>query len=156
MAVVPDDWTPRLASAIVSAVQEFSTQMCGEPVAAFDIGCFPWHGFVELSVLTATELDADPALLEPREVAAWRYYNFSGGVASWTATAELGRRMAEAYYAADDGTRAATAESFMRACALAVASPQVGAALDSFARDQRFRLRVAHPDSGREFWPPGV
>jgi hypothetical protein len=117
MAAVPDNWTQRLASAIAIAVREFAELLRGEPVAAFDVGCFPWHGFVELSLLsllTAAELDTNPAMLGPRELAAWRYYNFSGGVASWDAAAELGRLMSKAYYSADDSTRAVTSDAGVR------------------------------------------
>jgi hypothetical protein len=95
-------------------------------------------------------------MLSPREVASWRFYNFSDGVESWTQTAELGKRMSQAYYAAEDEIRAATAEAFMRACATAVAMPDVEAALSSLPRDPRFRVRVAHPDSGKEFGPPAA
>lgn len=154
MAVVPDDWTPRLASALTVAVRQFCTALEAESVVCFDIGCFPWHGCIELSALTAAELDADPAIASPREVAAWRFYNFSDGVASWAETAELGKRMSQAYYAAEDDTRATTAEAFMRACATAAAVPEVEAALSSLPKDPRFRVRVAHPDSGLEFGPP--
>jgi len=154
MAVVPDDWTPRLASALAVAVREFCTPLGGEPVVCLDVGCFPWHGFIELSALTAAEMDADPALLDPREVASWRFYNFSEGVAWWAATAELRERMSQTYYAAEEKSRAATAEAFLRACAKAAAVPQVEAALSSLPRDPRFRVRVAHPDSGREFGAP--
>ena len=77
MAVVPDDWTPRLASALAVAVREFCTTLKGERVVCFDIGCFPWHGSIELSALTAAELDADPLMLSPRQIASWRFYNFS-------------------------------------------------------------------------------
>jgi hypothetical protein len=126
--------------AIAIAVREFATLLGAEPVAAFDVGCFPWHGFAELSLLTAAELDANPALLDSREVAAWRYYNFSSGMASWDAAAQLGRLMSKAYYSAADSTKAINAEAFMRSCAVAVSSPEVGAALDSLTRDSRFRV----------------
>lgn len=153
---VPDDWTPRLASAIAAALREFSGSVLrGEPVAALDVGCFPWHGSVELSVLTAAALDADPALAEPGEQAAWPHYDFAAGLPAWGPAAELGRRMAGAYRAAAEESRSAVAEAYLRACAAAVASPQVRAALDELRRDPRFRVSVAHPDDGRQFWPPG-
>jgi hypothetical protein len=156
MAVVPDDWTRRLASALAVAIREFCRPLGSEPVVCLDIGCCPWHGFIELSALTVAELDADPTMLSPREIASWRFYNFSDGVASWAATAELGKRMSQEYYAADDESRAASAEAFMRACATAAAAPQVEAAITCLPRDARFRVRVAHPDSGQEFGPQGV
>ncbi len=157
MAAVPDAWTRGLATVIAAGLREFGAcRLRGTPVVALDVGCFPWLGSVELSVLTAEELDADPVLLEPGEVAAWRHYNFTAGLTSWDAAAELGAQMAEAYQAARDGGRAATADAFLRACAVAVASPQVAKALESLERDPRFRVSVKHPDDCREFWPPGA
>ncbi|MBN9523814.1 hypothetical protein J0H58_35770 [bacterium] len=154
MPVVPGDWTPQLASAVAAALREFGASgRCTSPLVVLDVGCFPWHGSVELSALTAADLSADPVLAEPGEQAAWPHYNLASGLSAWAAADEPGRRMQEAYYA-DDEARAATAEAYMRACAAALATPQVTAALESLARDPRFRVRVAHPDSGREFWPP--
>jgi hypothetical protein len=153
---VPEDWIPRLASAIAASLREFGPrQLRGQPIVALDFGCFPWHGSVELSVLTAAEVDADQVLFERGEQAAWHYYNFPVGLASWEPATELGRQMGEAYSADDEGDEDARAEAFLRACALALASPEVTAALGSLQRHPTFRISVAHPDSGRQFWPPG-
>ncbi|WP_143392989.1 hypothetical protein [Fimbriiglobus ruber] len=154
---MPEDWIPRLAVAVAAALREYSAwRLRGKPVVAFDVGCFPWHGSVELSLLTADELDTDPALQEPGELAAWHHYNFSAGLSSWDPESELGRQMAEAYQAADnEGSRLATVDTFLRACAEAIARPEVTEALGSLVRDARFQIRVAHPDNGRQFWPPG-
>jgi len=154
MALIPDDWTPRLASAVASAVREFSPLLRGESVVCLDIGCFPWHGFIELSALTAAELDTDPSKMDPREVASWRFYNFSAGVKSWAAAEGLGERMSETYDAAEDSNLAVTAEAFMLACARAAEAPEVLAAVSSLPRDPRFRVRVTHPDSGQVFGSP--
>lgn len=152
---VPDDWSPRLASAIAAALWEFSTSsLRGEPVIVLDVGCFPWHGSVELSALTATAFDADPALAGPGEQAAWPHYDFAAGLPPWGPAAELGRRMADAYNAAGATGRPAVAEAFLRACTAAIASPEVQQALAALPRDPRFRVSVAHPDDGRQFWPP--
>jgi hypothetical protein len=153
---VPADWTPRLASAIAAALREFSASgLRGKPVAALDVGCFPWHGSVELSVLTAEELDADPVLMQPGEQAAWPRYDFAAELPAWELASDLGRQMADAYQAAGEAARPATVEAYIRACAAAVASPQVQEALGALRRDPRFRISVAHPDDGRQFWPPG-
>ena len=78
MSDVPEDWTRRLAAAIAAALREFTTlRRRGKPVVAFDVGCFPWHGFIELSILTTEEVEDDPLLLEPRGVASWRHYSAS-------------------------------------------------------------------------------
>jgi hypothetical protein len=152
MAAVSVDWTPRLAAAIAAALREFGTgRPRGKPVVAFDVGCLLWHGLAELSVLTAEELDADPVMLELGEQAAWHHDNFPVGLASWTAAAESGRQMAEAYRSVGEGGRAEMVDAFLRASAAAVASAEVRAALESLERDPRFRVSVAHPDNGQRF-----
>ena len=154
MGVVPEDWTTRLAAAIGAAVREYTSwRLRGKQVAAFDVGCFPWNGSVELSLLTAEELDSDPVLWEPSEVAAWHHYNFAVGLGSWDPAAALGRAMSDSYQAADECDRSVTVDTFLRACAAAVACPEVVAALDDLDRSSRFQIRVTHPDDGREFWP---
>jgi hypothetical protein len=59
--------------------------------------------------------------------------------------------MLAAYEAADD--RRAVAEAFLRACAVAVTSADVAAAVESLVRVGDFRISVAHPDDGREYVP---
>ena len=154
MEAVPDHWKPRLASALAAAIRESRQVLGSEPIVCLDIGCFPWHGGFELSALTTTEFAADPAVMGPREVACWRFYNISEGLTAWAATAELGTQMSEAYYAAEDDTRVATANAFIRVCAEAAATPGVQDAASTLQLDPRFRIRVAHPDSGLVYEPP--
>ena len=146
---VPEDWTPRLAAAIAAAVREFSSTLGGSLVALLAVDCHPWHGSVDLALLTATEVAADPELADPADMAVWRYYCFSTGLAAWQPVAALGREMQAVYEAAaDPGT---TAEAFMRACAGAAVGPSVAAAIELLARAPGFRLTITHPDDGREF-----
>jgi hypothetical protein len=154
---VPADWTARLATTIAGAVRYFATQrLQGKRVVVFDIGCFPWHGSIELSVLTSEELDGDSHLLEPSELASWSHYNFGAGLASWPIEKILGPQMSEAYYLSADGDKKAIAELFLQACAAAADSPQVRTAIELFERDPKFKIRVAHPDNNREFYTPGI
>jgi hypothetical protein len=141
---------------MAAALREYGAwRLQGKRIVAFNVGCFPWHGLIELSVLTADELDSDPMLLEPGEIAAWHHYNFGVGLASWGPSAELGRRMSGAYSAAVDRDKPAVAEAYLRACAAAVARPEMAEALGLVGYDQGFRISVAHSDTGREFYPPG-
>jgi hypothetical protein len=146
---VPADWTPRLAAAVAEAVREFAPLLGGAPVALLALDCHPWHGSLDLSALTAADVAADPALADPTEMAAWQRYRFSDGLAAWVPVAALGREMRAGYEAAPD--HAAVAEAFMRACAGALARPEVLAAVELLERVAGFRLTVTHPDDGREF-----
>jgi hypothetical protein len=151
---VPEDWTQRLASAVSLTVREFGGRVRGTPVVRLAVDCHPRNGFLGLALLTSEEVDADALLVSPAEMAAWRYYSFSDGLASWHPAGELGREMREAYAVVGDWK--ATADAFLKACALAVASAETMGVMEWLDRDGRFQVIVPHPDDGREFYPPGA
>lgn len=141
-------WTQQLAEGIAEALRQYhQSTLKSCPVVVFDLGCFPWHGSIELSFLTAAEVDADPLLFDRSEIASWAHYNFAGP--------ELGQQMAEVYRNATgtDDVRSSVVETFLRASATAVATPEVTDALNELTRDPRFQIWVQHPDTGQEFWP---
>jgi hypothetical protein len=151
-------WTQRLAQSVAAAVRHFhQSELKGCPVVVFDLGCFPWHGSIELSFLTAAEVDADPHLFDRSAIASWTHYNFVGVKEPWPAGKELGQLMADLYHDTDDederDIRGTVVEMFLRASAAAVATPEGTAALGELTRDPRFQIWVQHPDTGQEFWP---
>jgi hypothetical protein len=158
MNPVPDDWTSRLAQAVATAIRDFHrSYLKDSPVVVFDLGCFPWHGRIELSFLTAADLDADAGLFDRSEIASWPHYEFVGVTEPWPVGKELGQQMAALYHDTDDvedDIRDMVVETFLQASAGAVATPEVTAALNELTRDPRFQIRVQHPDTGQEFWPP--
>jgi hypothetical protein len=149
---VPEGWAKQLARAVAATLQEYRAHLRDTPIALFAVDCHPWNGFLGLALLTAEEANADGQLADPAEMAAWRHYNFSNGLAAWHPAAVLGREMQEAYAAASD--RKVAADAFLKACALAMASAEAAAAIELLDRDNRFRISVAHPDGGQEFYPP--
>jgi hypothetical protein len=152
---VPADWVPRLASAMATTIREYGAwRLEGQSIVVFNVGCFPWHGLLELSILTAGELDSDPVLTEPGEMAAWFHYNVGVGLRSRYAVVELAWEMSAIYNGAAESDKAGVAEVFMRACAEAAGHPDVRAALWSVGLDPRFRITVDHAGDGRDFYPP--
>ena len=149
---LPKDWTAQLATVMAATLRDFSSQIRDTSVVMFAIDCFPWQGSIGLSILTSEESNADPAMMDPSEIAAWRYFNFAEDLAAWKPAKALGRQMSDAYYADEDADRGAIADGFFRACAIAAASPDVARAIDLFKRDSRFRISVSHPDDRREFY----
>jgi hypothetical protein len=146
---VPDEWVTRLAEAIAAAVQDFAPVLGDEPVALFAVDCHPWHGRLGLAVLTSAELAGDSTLADPAEMAEWEHYDFTCDQETGKPFEPLGQEMRSAYEQAED--KAGAAEAFLRACAAAVTSDQVTAALALMKRDVGFRVSVAHPDSDQEF-----
>src|SRR5262249_16777767 len=147
-----DHWTSELAATIAAAVREFAPIVRGQSIALLAVDCHPWHGLITLAVLTQAEVAADEMLTNPAEMAAWRHYHFTGGLAWWQRAAALGRAMRAAYEAAGD--RGRVAEAFLRACARAMTAPQVAESVELLVRAGSFRVSVSHPDDGREFVPP--
>jgi hypothetical protein len=146
------DWTRQLSDAIANALREFALKHSDEPVVLLAVDCHPWHGSVALAVLTAAEVAADELLADPAEMAAWKHYDFTRELSSWRPVAGLGRDMQTAY---ESGDRLAMTDAFLRACAAAVSSPQVIAALELLERIADFRVSVRHPDNDREFVSTG-
>lgn len=145
---IPVNWTPRLAEAIAGAVREFAPTLDGAAVVLLALDCHPWNGTLGLSALTAAEVKADSLLNDPAEMAAWEHYDFAACLASWQPTADLGAEMKAVY---DAGERPSLAAAFLSACAVAVRSPSVSAALASLTQADGFKWSITHPDSGQEF-----
>jgi hypothetical protein len=141
-----------LTGVVAAAVRDLASHLRGTPVALLAVDCHPWNGSLGLAVLTASEADADSLLADPSEMAAWQHFQCAAGLPAWGPAADLGREMRAAYTAAAD--RRATVDQYLRACAAAMANPEVAAAVELLDRDRRFRVSVAHPDDGREFYPP--
>jgi hypothetical protein len=151
--LIPDDWTPRLASAIVAALREFAPQVGAEPLAMLALDCHPWHGTIGVAALTAKEVAGDKGLADPAEMAAWRFFDFARDFDCWQVATVLAQEMKSAYYS---GGRPAVVEACFSACAAAITCDVVGEALEGFARVDGFRLSVAHPDNRREFVSSGA
>lgn len=141
-----------MTAVIAAALREILPQVRDTSVVVLAIDCFPWNGSIGLSILTSKESNADPAIMDSAESAAWRHFNFTEHLAAWKPANDLGQQMADAYYSDQDASRGAIADEFFQACAIAAASREVGLAIESFKRDSRFRISVSHPDDGREFF----
>jgi hypothetical protein len=87
-------------------------------------------------------------------MAAWKFFHFSSGLASWQAEAELGQRMCRHYHQSTEEDRASVAEGYLRACAIALEAGVVQEAISRYELSEDFGLSVPHPDSDEEFYPP--
>lgn len=147
-----EDWSSRLAAAMARAVREFvATTGFAAEVAVFDVGCFPWQGTIELSLLTRAALVAEPRLLGRSEIAAWPHYHFAADLPAWAVAHELGAEMKAVYLQAEGPARAEATAAFLRACVRATEHADVVAALQALRRSPAFRVQVFHPDTGHDF-----
>ncbi|PWU00818.1 MAG: hypothetical protein C5B53_03555 [Candidatus Melainabacteria bacterium] len=144
------DWKAGLSMLIIACVKEFRTTLTdGEAIAQLDLGCYPWHGLLELSALTEREAN-DPNCTHPGEAASWKYYNFAASLPSWTCASELGAQMKDLYYKSD-ANRSELINDFLRVCAEAMTEPAAAAAIQTLNSKNPVRVSVIHPDTGKDF-----
>jgi hypothetical protein len=146
-----DEWAAQLSGLIAGALDVFRGEV-KDRIEIFAVDCHPWNGVLDLALLTQAEAANDPLLCDPTEMAAWRSYHFASGLACWSPASELARQMQEAYDESGED-RAATAESYLRACARAVATEGVQRSLSRYEVSEAFRICVRHPDNEAEFYP---
>lgn len=147
-----NQWQNSLAKLISAALTEFRASTDDE-MEMFAVDCHPWNGVIVLAFLTHSELKDAPFLSEAAEMAAWKYYDFGAGLASWQPASNLASAMRSAYEDAGED-RQDVANQFFQGCAAAVASKPVQDALSAFHQVKGFKVSIPHPDSGVEYYPP--
>jgi hypothetical protein len=147
-----DSWTLSLSSSVAAALAAFQNQLA-QPIEMLAVDCHPWNGRLALSALSLDQAITDLSLVDPAEMAAWRYYDFAKNSPEWASVSESAASMKRAYEKAGN-LRAQSATDFFIACAAAMAEPRVQYELSEYRVTTTFRISVAHPDSGTEFYPP--
>src|SRR5262245_13943550 len=118
MREVLEQWSRELARFVSCALDEFRPR-AAERMEGFAVDLHPWNGVVVLAFLTAKEFEEEPSLADAREMAAWRFYDFTSDLSC--SHPGLGSRMRE-LYETERGEKAKVADAFFVACAEAVAS----------------------------------
>ena len=140
-AVTLAEFKSHLAQALEAQLRDCHSSLSQETIRVFDLGCFPWHGYLELSFLT----DDEPRLTDKSNalscVADWKLYNFAP---RWARGHTLGKSMRACWHSAAD--KKAVADQYFRACAAAVCSSEVSGALGAYRRSRDFVVRVVDPD----------
>src|SRR5262249_34935908 len=122
-----DEWISQLAGAIAESLAQFRSSV-KDQIVVFAVDCAPWNGSIALTFLTYSEVENDPMLADPTEMAGWKHYDFASDLAVGNSANSLFTQIRKDYE--DTGEeRAEVADSYLRACAAAVASEQVQEAL---------------------------
>jgi hypothetical protein len=135
-----DRWSEQLAAAIRAALEE--APLAGSDIHMLAIDLQPWHGTLQLALLSSREAEKDPELADAAEMASWEHFEFTESLAGWAPAANLARQMCSAYEAADD--KRATGLDYFKACARALA--------DVFSSSPGYTVVLAHPDDGEEYF----
>jgi hypothetical protein len=144
-----DNWTAQLAQGIAHTLQALAPGLKQVPLAMIALDCHPWNGGLFLAILQQSEVEQDPEIGDPAEMAAWELYDCGQALTPWLSLKPLASQMAAAYRKATDP--AVVANQYLQAAANALSGAQVRAAIEQFPLDDAFRLSVAHPDSDHEF-----
>ncbi|BCL93370.1 hypothetical protein ACNRBV_04030 [Ralstonia pseudosolanacearum] len=127
----------QLEAALSAKLSEMVTQFQGKVVRRLDIGVFPWHGTLELSVLLADDV------CEERDIASWPNYDvsrLSGG--EWPEAVECCKEMQHQWV-----SNTALTTSFLELVGEVVRSQDVRASIDSMKRSDDFVVTVLDPDN---------
>ncbi|MBA4049702.1 hypothetical protein [Ralstonia pickettii] len=128
---------PQFEAALSDKLFELATCFRGQAVRRLDVGVFPWHGTLELSVLLATDI------CEERDIASWPNYAVSRlAEGEWPEAVECCREMRRQWEA-----NAGRTISFFELVGEALWSQKVRASIDSLNRSEDFVVTVLDPDN---------
>ena len=144
--VTPAEFQESLEDILTRELRIWQPALASETMRAFDVGCFPWHGYVELSFQT---MDESPVVTRSdayARIAEWRLYNFASKRDSSPRKQRehLGARMKRSWLHSQD--KKAATESFLQAIVLALKSQAIDAELQNFQRSADFVVTVFDPD----------
>lgn len=146
--MVTHQWQNQLSLAIANALKTLQVRLGGEALVMLALDCHPWNGGLYLAALTQSEVNADPALSDPAEMAAWTNYHFAESGRDWNIDS-LCDTMKTDYCSSEDHDE--ITQSYLRSCAAALSDETVLRALQPLLLHDDFRLSVTHPDHRTEY-----
>jgi hypothetical protein len=127
----------QLAGAIAVKLNELSRQHAGQELKRLDVGVFPWHASIELSLLFVDD-DCDE-----RDIASWRYYDASHASAGrWPETQHLLKQMGD-FWLRD----AKSSDRIFAAVGGAMSTPVVQVELNRFKLLSDVTVTLYDPDN---------
>lgn len=143
-----DKFAAELAERIYLELNGVKLQLRYDVIRALAIDCFPWFGYLHLSILTDRE-DFSEGECGKWAMAEWRYQDFpSTPNEQWPYARDLIAQMKAYYESAAQGKRPSRANAIWRACAKALRSTTVARGLRfyGFNLAADFEFGVFDPD----------
>ncbi|MEL6180551.1 MAG: hypothetical protein AAFS10_16445 [Myxococcota bacterium] len=132
-----DEWKDLFEIAVLAVVDKIDVS---RELLRLDVGVFPWHGWIELSLLFSEEADADAELID--DIAAWPSYNFSNYTEKeWSEVQEICDSM-KAMYSSD----IEIAHKYFEAAAEVMKRTTILQALKNKYLSKSFKITLTHPD----------
>lgn len=127
---------PEIENALEAKLTALCGGFSGKTIERLDVGVFPWHGSIELSILIAGDE------CDPRDVAGWPHYNISGlQEGKWPEAAGVCKEM-QRLWEADTSL----SKNFFQLVAAIIMSGKVGLAISKFTRSEAFVVTLFDPD----------
>ncbi len=141
-----EEFSEALSEIIATCLRQWQHRLHFEAMRALDLGCFPWHGYLELSFLTTQEMFEETEDNDKWEnIGDWRWYNFNEECRDWEEFKHLTQWIRGKWYQPEK-EREAEIEPLFEASARALSSPPVIQELRNYLLTPDFQLSVFHPD----------
>ena len=145
MDLFSQDWSNKLTACFTTTIRESAKRAHGRPVSMFAVDFHPWHGAIYLALLLEEEIDGDPELHTPEEMAAWELYDCSNGIPAWNQALDFTKQLRALDPNENDYLRAYRfISSIISALETEIRS--------TYMIGRGFRISVAHPDTLEEFF----
>jgi hypothetical protein len=140
-----DTFKIKLKECLLEELNKWKPKLKSIPMKSFDLGVFPWFGYLELSFLTEEE-----SMENKKEFkyfpADWKYYNFTEiQEGNWKNAEPLCEWMLN-FYEQDEVNCKQRAELIFRACADVICDDDVSAKLEEFNITKDFEKTVYDSD----------
>ena len=128
---------PELEHALFAKLTELVQEYENREMLRLDIGVFPWHGTIELSVLFADD-DCDE-----NDIANWPHYNVSQlSEGKWPEAMKSCKDMQHLWE-----ENPSLSQGFFQLVAEAVKSERVQSSIESIVKSESFALTLFDPDN---------
>jgi hypothetical protein len=127
---------PNIEQALIVKLRELVDQHSGKTLQRLDFGVFPWHGYVEISLLFIDDvLDPDD---DPDAVGDWPHYDIAG---AWPQSEGFGQQMKQIW-----NSDHSTSERFFRLIGEVIKMPKITTVIQQFSRSASFQITLFDPD----------
>jgi hypothetical protein len=127
---------PNIEQALIVKLRELVDQYSGKTLQRLDFGVFPWHGYVEISLLLVDDvLDPDN---DPDAVGDWPHYDIAG---TWPESKDFGQQMKQ-IWTSDHST----SERFFCLIGDVIKTPNIADIIQQFPRSSSFQITLFDPD----------
>jgi hypothetical protein len=127
---------PDIEQALITKLSELVNQFSGKTLQRLDFGVFPWHGYIEISLLLVDDVFEPND--DPDAVGDWPHYDVGG---AWPESQPFGQQMKQIW----EGD-SSSSETFFCLIGEVIKTPTVAAVIQQFSRSDSFEVTLFDPD----------